>query len=191
MTKKELLQKIDNIDPSQFDLVEFEDAGYGDPGFLGEYALPGYLLLDETGIEWEFLKEDFDQLGLKFFEDFTADTYSSKSGTGFNLIKFQNPGYDDQLWNLQSCINENSSYRELQRTWNEIVDIKRSFEKDKEAIQAEIEKAEEWITGIAIGKRSGCFSNGEVVFTPIKGNRAGYNQLFPPYYNPNEELVAA
>ena len=37
---------------------------------------------------------------------------------------------------------------------------------------------------IAMGKRSGCFSNGEVVFAPTKAS--GYTRQFTPYYNPNE-----
>lgn len=160
---------------------------------LGEYSFTDYYQDEETG-EWvsdEFFYEDLASYAMEslqskpvkvmgklidknytpIIDKVVFDQPSSKSG----VIAYvdHSVAYDDY-----DTVNEDWTTDEVNDIWANFVEEKRALLRELKIVQEVIEQS-------ADGKRSGCFSNGEVVFSPIGNGKAKKWETFTAYWNPN------
>lgn len=158
---------------------------------LGEYAFQDYYQDEETKeyLHDEFFYEDLKENVLstlkersvmdkllnvtpyQIIDDIVFDQPSSKSG----VIVYLKHSIDTDIY----LDTDSPSY--------EISEAYRAVQENRQALDRAIEIVQPIIEEAATGIRSGCFSNGEVVFSPIGQGRQSNWQSFSAYYNPNLE----
>ena len=176
---KKTINKIMNINANDYDLEDHVNNNYGKNLFIGEYAMSDYE-------DFDILTEDFKLLNLEICQDFGAETYSSKSGTGFWLIaSVDTDEFVYRIENEQDKLNQNPTSKDVRLAKKEIKLIIKEYKEKINILEKEKQIATKWIESIALGKRSTVFSNGEVVFNPLKTTT--WTEKFTPYYNPNNE----
>ncbi len=151
---------------------------------VGEYAFPDF----EDRDDYDFLLGDIkneisvvnEHIDVKFC------TWSSKSGTsvlvdpfGYN---FEHLRYEiEQEFGAENY--EEVSHANLLKFYSAVKSIRKDLVIKRELYQEEISKITEMVESYSEGTRSGCFSNGEVIFTPNDKSKSKFTQ----YYNPNED----
>jgi len=124
--------------------------------------------------------------------DLVLRTWSSKSGTSVFIDAFEyNIAIQDVVGDFEyewRFIHDYSKVGDFTHSeLNEIYSNVRILKKEILSKRAEYDKMVEEITKIvdsmSEGKHSGCFSNGEVIFSPTDPTK----KSFTAYYNPNHE----
>jgi len=198
MTKEELIEEIENYGSGVRDngIESYSDNRYGIKNCveLGEYAFPYF----EFQEDYDFLIEDITESAKAecgYEGEFQFCERSSKSGTEV-YIDAPDTCYDDVYdeiygahgYEFEYSTTEDFTHAELTQILREVKEICNNFNDEIEVYNETLKKVTELVDSIALGKRSGCFSNGEVIFEPTEAYE-GATQVFTPYYNPNEEVV--
>ena len=198
VTKQDMIDKIDAVGRelevmlSEDELTYAPRYGINDKMEIGEYAFPWME-------DYEF--EDFlENIKYRAKDEYDYDgeiefvVRSSKSGTEVYMDKFDSEQGDfgDIQFNLEhgydffNMAPEELTYRELKEVLLEVRQIRREIKPLKKVYDKQLEGLRKIMSEVALGERTGCFSNGEVIFTPTEAYKDAKAD-FTPYYNPNEE----
>jgi len=147
---------------------------------IGEYAFP-----DDYEYFYDDLKDNIEALELSEIEGVSFNQPCSKSGV---IVTVEHGYNEDELY----TITDNCDNAKIEMTTKELSELKKESKleykrvsKLVETLKEQVSKVIAEIEAVAVGKRCACFSNGEVVFSPLNKEVTGYNQVFTPYYNPN------
>ena len=180
VTKQDMLDKIDAVGTELEKLLSEDELTYA-PRYdidnkmeIGEYS---FEYMDEHSAE--LFIEDIQQRALNecnYDGELQFVERSSKSGTEVYMDAFDSEqgdfgdiqfnlehGYD--FWNMNT---DELTYRELKKVLLEVRQIRREIKPLKKVYDLKLAGIRKIMSDVALGERTGCFSNGEVVFTPTK-----------------------
>jgi len=199
-TKIQIIENIDDIITEIEELFPEDENessrryGIDNKYCIGEFAFPyfedqfGYDLFTDDNIESCKAECGYDG-EIQYLER------SSKSGTEVYIDPFvsKDGDLDDTLYLSHGyekgyTDDEYLTHKECLEVLSEVKLILKSTTASRKLFDEQVIKVTEIIRSVALGERSGSFSNGEVIFTPTE-TYEGATSTFTPYYNPNEEVA--
>ena len=195
MTKVQLIEEINtNLNSIETaleqDLMSNQRNGIDEKYEVGEYSF----------FESEY-QEDYDMFTEDMTESLSAEcdyqggiqfcTWSSKSGTSVFVDAFREN--EDLIWDFESEWGFTQNDTEVEEfTYIELMDIykdskilNKEVTKERAEYDEQLVKITDIIDSMAEGKKIGCFSNGEVVFSSTDADKEDYTTQ----YNQNEEVT--